>query len=277
MGVVKVPFGIFDTLALSAGNRPYALARTREWDYGVRLDASLSMMDISFAVVNGEGTEGTDSNSAKSVAARIAFPASPDGAYPETREITDYPNPRIANPGGEFRWRFALDAYNGNKYTTPIKQKNSHYGADLQLDYSIVSLKAQYTFLEGGFTDPSVVSEPDAALAALGYSSSVTKDITTYPRGQSLFVEIAVGITGKTMLSAMGEMYDPDTDSHATARQKVKQRLVLGVKHDFRPNVGGAFFYTKTYNPAFGVSNNIVESDYWKGDDILMAGVAVRF
>ncbi|MBI5178740.1 MAG: hypothetical protein HZA04_05725 [Nitrospinae bacterium] len=278
MGVVKVPFGHFDTLALSPRNRPAGMTRTREWDYGIRADGSAWLVDWSLAIVNGEGTEGTDSNSAKSVAARIVFPAAGAGdMYPETLEITGYPNPRAANPAGEFRWQFGASAYNGQKYSTPIKQKNSHYGADVKLDYSIFSLKAQYTFLEGGFTDPSVVSEPASTFTELQYSSAVSTSIDTYPRGYAAFAELAAGISEKTLLTLMGEMYDPDSESSATAKQRTKQRLVIGLKHDFRPRVSAALFYTLNDNPAFGVSGNILETDHWKGDEILMAAMAVQF
>ena len=277
LGVVKVPYGQFDTMSLDNRSRPMSTTRTREWDYGARLDTSLSFMDVSFAIVNGEGSEGTDSNSAKSVALRLVFPATQGELYPETLEITRYPNPRTANPDGDFRWQFGASAYNGNKFSTPIKQKNSHYGADLKLDYSIFSLKAQYSFLEGGFTDPSVISETDAALAALGYSGTVTKNIDTFPHGYSYFVEITTAISEKTLFSVLGESYDPDSESNTTPQQRTKERLVLGVKHDFKKDVSGSIFYTKTYNPAFGMTGNVIENDYWKGNDILMAAIAIQF
>jgi len=278
MGVVKVPYGQFDTMSLSSRNRPMTSSRTREWDYGVRLDGSAWLVDYAMAVINGEGSEGTDSNSAKSIAARIQFPTANRGdIYPETLEVTAYPNPLTANPDGDFRWQFGASAYNGNKFSTPIKQKSSHYGADVKLDYSIFSLKTQYSFLEGGFTDPSVVSESASALAALQYSSAVTTKIDTYPRGYSVFTELTTGLSSKTMFSLMWELYDPDSESNAAPGQKTKQRYVIGFKHDFRPHVTAALFYTITDNPAFGVVDNITESDYWKGNTITMAGIAVQF
>jgi len=80
-----------------------------------------------------------------------------------------------------------------------------------------------------------------------------------------------------TLISAMGELYKPDVDSDATPQQRLKQRLVLGVKHDVKKNVSLGFFYVKTYNPAFGVSGNVVESDSWKGDDVMTAAAAISF
>lgn len=284
LGAVKVPFGQFDTLALNPESMPISFVRTREWDYGARLDARFKWFDISLAIVNGEGTTGTDANSDKSFAARVVFPAQSGEIYPETLEVTNFPNPAVANPDGAFGWHFGVSGYNGIKYSTPIKQRNSHYGADLRLDYSIFSVMAQYTFLEGGFTDPSMNNLTQAQITGLvnqfQYSSQVSDILgahDSFPRAQAIVAEVVAGLSDKTMLSAMGELYKPDVDSDATPQQRLKQRLVLGVKHDVKKNVSLGFFYVKTYNPAFGVSGNVVESDSWKGDDVITAAAAISF
>jgi hypothetical protein len=98
-----------------------------------------------------------------------------------------------------------------------------------------------------------------------------------YPRASAAIVELACGLSEKTLLSAMGETYKPDVDSDATPQQRLKQRLSLGVKHDFRKNLTFAAFYVFTYNPAFGVSGNILESDSWKGNDVFTAVLAMAF
>ncbi len=284
LGAVKVPFGQFDTLALNPESMPISFARTREWDYGARLDARFQWFDLSLAIVNGEGTTGTDTNSDKSFAARVVFPAQSGEIYPETLEVTNFPNPSLANRDGAFGWHFGVSGYNGTKYSTPIKQRNSHYGADLRLDYSIFSMMAQYTFLEGGFTDPSMNNLTQAQITALvnefQYSSQVADILSAndrFPRAQAVVAEVVAGLSDKTLLSAMGELYKPDVDSDATPQQRLKQRLVLGVKHDVKKNVSLGFFYVKTYNPAFGVSGNVVESDSWKGDDVMTAAAAISF
>jgi hypothetical protein len=204
--------------------------------------------------------------------------------YPETREITNYPNPSVENPDGVFKWQLGLDAYNGTKYSTPIKVRNSHYGVDIKLDYSIFSMFAQYTYMEGGFTDPSMNALTGGQIASLMgsflYSSAAATLMQSndmFPRANSVFVEITAGISDKTVLSVMGELYEPDMDSDATPQQMMKQRLAVGVKHDFRKNVTAGLFYVFTNNPAFGPANNIVESDYWKGEDVITGGFAVSF
>jgi hypothetical protein len=285
LGVVKVPFGFFDTLATNDLTKPMTFQRTREWDYGVRLDKRFADFDVSFAVVNGEGTAGTDTNSDKSYAARIVFPAQKGDIYPETLEISNYPNPVVENPDGAFKWQIGLDGYNGLKYSTPIKVKNSHYGMDLKLDYSVFSMIAQYTFMEGGFTDATMNNltggEISALMTSLLYSSSASslmaKNGYTYSRADSIFVEITAGVSEKTVLSMMGELYEPDMDSQATTRQEVRQRLALGLKHDFRKRVTAGLFYVFNYNRSFGKANSIVESDFWKGQDVMTGAIAVSF
>lgn len=284
LGAVKVPFGQFDTLALNPESMPISFVRTREWDYGARLDARFQWLDLSLAIVNGEGTTGTDANSDKSFVARVVFPAQSGEIYPETLEVTNFPNPATENPDGAFGWHFGVSGYNGTRYSTPIKQRNSHFGADLRLDYSIFSMMAQYTFLEGGFTDPSMNNLTQGQITALvdqfQYSSQVADILSahdSFPRAQAIVAEVVAGLSNKTMISAMGELYKPDVDSDATPQQRLKQRLVLGVKHDVKKNVSLGFFYVKTYDPAFGVSGNVVESDSWKGEDILTAAAAISF
>ncbi|MBI3793258.1 MAG: hypothetical protein HY280_00845 [Nitrospinae bacterium] len=286
LGSVKVPFARFDTLALNQSARPMSSPRWREWDYGARLDSRFSFFDFSVAVVNGEGTAGTDSNSDKSLAARIVFPAQTGEIYPETLETTNYPNPAVANPAGNFNWSFGVSGYNGTKYSTPIKQRNNHYGADLKLDYSVFSLMAEYVYMEGWFTDPSMNNATGSALTSFSYSSAVNSlwicnngvcSPATFQRANSVIVELTAGVSTKTLLSAMGEIYKPDIDSDVTPQQKLKQRLALGIKHDFRKNVTGSVFYVFTYDPAFGRVGNITQSDTWKGEDVFTCGIAMAF
>ncbi|GMT42678.1 MAG: hypothetical protein IEMM0002_1089 [bacterium] len=276
IGIVKVPFGHFDTMALDERNRAITFNRTREWDTGIRLDSRFSFMDFSFAMINGDGREGIDTNSSKSVAARVVFPAGDEkNIYPETQEITRYPNPRLVNPYGGFAWRIGASGYIGQRYTTPVKIRNTHYGADMIVSYSVFSLKMQYTLMEGGFTDP--VSALNESLSAYEYSAAVTTDIDTFRRGYSFFAELAAGITEKFMLTIMAEQYDPDSQSNATVKQETKTRVVIGLKYDFRPRVTGSIFHTINEDPAFGKTGDITQGDSWKGDDVTMAGIALQF
>lgn len=281
LGVVKVPYGLFNTMAIDDRNRPITLARTREWDMGLRIDAPLPFMDFSLAVINGDGRQGTDANSSKSVAMRASFPAADGGGYPETEEVTSYPNPRAANPTGDFRWQFAASGYVGDRYTTPIKQKYSHYGAEVQAAYGAFAFNMQYTFFEGGFNEASMnnltPAEWQQMVTAFQYSSSVRQDLHTYPRGQSLWAELSYGITDRDMATLMGEMYDPDMQSDATVFQQTKKRYVIGFKHDYRKGVTAAIFYTVNDNPAFGDPSDVTQGDSWKGDDVLMITVAAQF
>lgn len=282
MGVVKVPYGIFNTMAVDDRNRPITLARFREWDYGMRFDAPLSSMDVSLAMVNGDGREGTDANSSKSIVFRAAYPPSGGELYPETDEVPTYPNPRAANPDGAFHWQVAASGYVGDRYTTPIKQKFAHYGADFSAAWSVFSLKTQYTFFEGDFTNRDMnnwtASQWTQMVADLQLSGAAVQAIYTYPRGQSVFAEFGWGATDKSMLTVMYEVYDPDMTSDTSKFQRSKSRLVVGAKHDYRTGVTAALFYTINDNPAFGdPAVDITQSDYWKGDTVLMATVAVRF
>lgn len=282
LGVVKVPYGFFNTMAIDDRNRPIILARSREWDMGLRIDAPLTFMDLSLAVINGDGRQGTDANSSKSVAVRASFPAAEGGGYPETEEVTSYPNPRAANPNGEFRWQAAVSGYVGDRYTTPIKRKYAHYGAEALAAYGPLSLKMQYTFFEGGYNDPSMnnltPAEWQQLATDLHYTSSVLQTLYTYPRGQSLWAELSYGITERDMATMMAETYDPDMQSDATVFQKTKKRYVIGFKHDYRKGITAAVLYTFNDNPAFGDPNvDITQSDYWKGDDVLMVTVAAQF
>ncbi len=279
-GVVKVPFGLFNTLAIEDRNRPVSMKRWREWDYGIRYDRSFAFTDLSLAVVNGEGREGTDSNSSKSVALRLSFPANGDGDnYRETAQVTNYPNPVNANPNGEFVWNVGLSGYVGNKYTTPIKVKNNHYAVDFKADYSKFSFKGQFTYLEGGFTNADVSSNTTIAdlVALYQYSDAVTLEIESFKKGFSSFGELTYGFDGKTVYGVMYEYYDPDGKSNDSVLQKAKQRTVLAVKHDFRPGVTFAFLYTMNNDPAFGKTGNILQTDDVKGDEVLMLSVAMQF
>ena len=284
LGSVKVPFGRFDTLALNPESMPMSFVRTREWDFGCRMDARFQWFDLSLAIVNGEGTIGTDTNSDKSLAVRLVFPAQTGDIYPETLEITNFPNPSLVNPDGAFGWQLGVSGYNGTKYSTPIKQKGNHYGVDLKINYSVFSFLAQYSYLEGGFTDPSMNNISPADLAALmnslQYSDQVAalvanKDV--FPKAYAVVTELVAGLSDKTVVSAMGEFYKPDADSDATPQQKLRQRLVLGVKYDFRKAVSGGIFYVKNYNPAFGMTGNVIETDSWKGEDVITCGMAMEF
>ncbi len=282
VGIVKVPYGFFNTMAADDRNRPITLAVSREWDMGVRLDVPLSFMDFSLAIINGDGRQGTDANSSKSVALRAAFPAAGGDLYPETEEVTSYPNPRTANPTGDFRWQVAASGYVGDRYTTPIKQKYSHYGAEAQAAYSAFAFKMQYTFFEGGFTDGTMnnltAAEWQQVLTTYQYSSSVGGDLHTYPRGQSFWGELSYGVTERGTAALMAEMYDPDMQSDATVFQQTKHRYVIGYRHEYRKGLTASIFYTVNNNPAFGApSADITQSDSWKGDEVLMVGVAAQF
>jgi len=288
-GVVKVPFGHFDTFANEDRNRPVSMQRTRTWDYGIRLDTRFSFMDMSVAAVNGEGTSGTDANSAKSVVLRFEFPAGSDGdatsIYPEVEQITNYHNPRIQNLDGSFDWHFGISGYAGNRYTTPVKEKNNHYGVDLELGYSVAALKLQATYHEGFFNNRSVAQDDINRISGeLKYGPAVTLDIDDYPHALSSFVELVIGLSDKAMLTLMYEYYDPDIDSAASVTQVARERIVIGWKRDFRENSTFAFLYTINNNPAFsrlieGSSRrvNVVETDDMEGDNALMMSVAVQF
>ena len=268
MGSVKVPFGHFNFMAFEQRNLPIGFSRTREWDYGLRLDTVLKKHSVSFAIINGDGIDGTDSNSAKSVAIRVAYPAKKEESpYPETLEITDYPNPLNSNPTGGFKWQTGLSAYVGNRYSTPIKIKNSHYGFDFKIDVSNVSLKGQYSFLEGGFTGPGVTF---AGLDPEEQSRAVTN---TYPRGYSTAIELAYGLNSKTVITLMAEIYDPDSESDNSGAQKTRTRLVAGAKYDYRHGVSMAIFYTYNDDPGYqyGADNT------GRGNDVYMMGVAAKF
>ncbi|MEE8483776.1 MAG: hypothetical protein V3S46_04180 [Nitrospinota bacterium] len=271
LGVVKVPFGHFDTFAYDDENRPMSFSRTREWDYGMRLDASFKLLDISIAVIDGDGRDGTDANSAKSAAMRLAFPSIKSGAYPETLESTKYPNPKSANPDGGFKWRLGLSAYAGNKYSTPIKVKNNHYGADLKVDLRFISMKAQYTYMEGGFTDPAEASQD---LSGYGYSDAVTGTTDTFPKGNAIVVEVTAGVTPKTMVTVMAERYEPDSESDGTDRQKLRTRFVFGIRYEMRPKISAAFFFTQNNNPYF---DSISAINTGRGDNVLQMGIAADF
>lgn len=284
-GVVKVPFGQFDTMAFNTPSRPTSFGRTRGWDYGFRLDRRFQLFDLSLAVVNGDGVTGTATQSDKTYVARIVFPAQTGEIYPETLEITNYPNPAKTNAGGDFGWSFGISGYNGTKYSTPIKIKASHYGADLRMNYSIFSLMTQYSLLEGGFTDPTMNNLSPADITALvstfQYSSSVVNLLNgvgaTYPRAQASVTELVAGLNDKTVVSVMWEYYEPDMNSDSTPQQMERTKFVFGVKHDFKENISLGAFYVKNHNPAFGNSGNIVETDWRKGDDIFMTGIATQF
>ena len=268
MGSVKVPFGHFDFMAFEQRNRPIGFSRTREWDYGLRMDTVIHKHSVSFAIINGDGIDGTDSNSAKSVAIRVAYPAKKGNSpYPETLELTDYPNPLNNNPSGRFIWQTGISAYVGNKYSTPIKIKNSHYGFDFKIDYSNVSLKGQYSFLEGGFSDPGVSA---ATLTPEELSRAVTD---TYPRGYSVAMELAFGLNSKTVITLMAEKYDPDSESNNSGAQKTKTRFVAGAKYDYRRDVSMTIFYTNNDDPGYqyGADNT------GRGNDVYMMGVAAKF
>lgn len=282
LGVVKVPYGFFNTMAVDERNRPRTQMRSREWDMGLRIDVPLSFMDFSLAMINGDGRQGTDANSSKSVAVRASFPATDGGAYPETEEVASYPNPRAANPDGDFRWQVAGSGYVGDRYTTPIKQKYSHYGAEALAAYGPLAFKMQYMFFEGGFNDGTMnnltAAEWQQLVTDMQYTSSVRQALYTYPRGQSLWAELSYGLTGQDMATLMAETYDPDMQSDATVFQQTKKRYVFGFKHDYRKGVTAAIFYTVNDNPAFGdPAADITQSDNWKGDEVLMITVAARF
>lgn len=272
VGVVKTPFGHFDTFAYDDKSRPISFMRTRGWDFGLRLDTKTDITDISLAIINGDGREGTDANSAKSVVLRFVFPGSEGDVYPVTLESTKYPNPVMSNPDGDFSFELGLSAYVGNLYSTPIKERNSHYGVDVKIDYSVFSFKAQYTYLEGGYTNQTVRNNDDVDLS--NHDPSVTTDTDTFPKGYAVFAELAVGITSKTLLTIMVETYEPDTESDETSRQEEKQRTVLALKYDFRPGITFAFLYTYNDNPYY-------DKDYRpsddRGDDVYQAGVSASF
>lgn len=268
MGSVKVPFSHFDFMAFEQRNRPIGFSRTREWDYGLRLDTVINKHSVSFAIINGDGIDGTDANSAKSVAIRVAYPAKKEKSqYPETLELTDYPNPLNSNPTGGFKWQTGVSAYIGNRYSTPIKIKNSHYGFDFTLEYAAYSLKGQYSFLEGGFSDPGVDT---TTLTAEELSRAVTD---TYPRGYSAAIELAVGLNSKTVITLMAEKYDPDSESDNSDAQKMKTRFVIGAKYDYRQDVSLALFYTNNDDPGYQYAAN----NGGRGNDIYMFGVAAGF
>lgn len=282
LGVVKVPYGFFNTMAIDDRNRPITQAQCREWDMGMRIDVPLSFMDLSLAVINGDGRQGTDANSSKSVAMRASFPGTDGGGYPETEEVTSYSNPRALNPAGDFRWQVAASGYVGDRYTTPIKRKYSHYGAEALAAYGALAIKMQYTFFEGGFNDVSMYNLSSAEWQQLmtnnQYSSSVRQDLRTYPRGQSLWTELSYGVTERGMATLMAETYDPDMQSDATVFQQTKNRYVFGFKHDYRKGVTVSLFYSVNDNPAFGdPAVDITQSDSWKGDEVLMMTVAAQF
>jgi len=278
LGVVKVPFGHFDTFAIEDRNRPISMSRWRGWDFGGRIDMSFSLFDLSFAVVNGEGTTGTDANSSKAVALRVSYSSGKEELYTETAEITNYPNPLLANPAGDFQWGVGLSGYVGNRYTTPIKVKDNHYALDFTTEYSRYALKGQLTYMEGFFTNKNL-TEADFKQLLIDnqYSSAPTFDIETYPKGVSFFLELTAGISEKTMIGVMYENFDPDIESGTPVGRASKERFVIGTKHDFRPAVSGGIFYTVNNDPAFGKVGNIVQSDSWKGDNVFMAIVAVEF
>lgn len=268
MGSVKVPFGHFDFMAFERRNRPIGFSRTREWDYGMRIDTVLHKHSVSFAIINGDGIDGTDSNSAKSVAVRVSYPAKKENSpYPETFEVTDYPNPLNSNPSGRFIWQTGVSAYVGNRYSTPIKIKNNHYGFDFKIDVSNITLKGQYSFLEGGFSDPGVSA---ATLTAEELSRA---DISTYPRGYSAAMELAYGLNSKTVITLMAEQYDPDSETDNSGAQKTKTRLVIGGKYDYRHDVSMALFYTYNDDPGY----QYVAENNGRGNDVYMMGVAAQF
>ncbi len=267
LGSVKVPFGFFDFMAFEKRNRPIGFSRTREWDYGMRLDAVFNKHAVSFAVINGDGIDGTDANSAKSVVLRVVYPARGESPYPETLEVTEYPNPVNSNPTGGFLWQTGVSGYVGNRYSTPIKIKNNHYGFDFKIDYSVVSLKGQYSYLEGGFSDPGVDT---TTLTAEELNRAVTN---TYPRGYSAAMELAVGVNSKTVVTFMAEKYDPDSESDNSGAQKTKTRLVAGARYDYRPDVSIAVFYTYNEDPGY----QYVADNTGRGNDVYMIGVAAKF
>ena len=294
LGVVKVPFGIFNTLSIDDRNRPRTFSTTREWDSGIRLDKRYSSFDVALGFVNGDGREGTDPNSAKAVVVRLSTPSSGFPAYPKTLEVTGYPNPLETNPTGELLWRVGGSLYLGNHYSTPIKEKNNHYAVDLEVKYSIMSIKAQATYMEGGHTftemarsgsmiDGVWVDGFSDFVDEFEYSNAVVYDIADFPKGSSGFIEVAAALSAKSMFSVMYEHYDPDIESGEAPFQVVKERLVFGYKHDFRKNVSFAFFHTINRDPAFGAVNStgakydILQSDNWKGDEVNMVIFAVEF
>ncbi|MDH5543256.1 MAG: hypothetical protein OEY64_09860 [Nitrospinota bacterium] len=285
-GVVKVPFGHFDTFALEERNRPVSMTRTREWDYGIRLDSRFSHIDLSLAVVNGEGTTGTDANSAKSVALMLAGGSgSGEPIYPETLYITNYPNPMVQNSPGGVRWRYAISAYAGNRYTTPIKERNNHYGIDMEFGYSIATLKLQAAHHDGYFNNLSVAEDDlNRLVDEFQYGSAVTLNPENFPKAVSSFAELCIGLSERTLMTIMYEYYDPDTMAAEDLRQVARERVVIGWKRDFRKDSSFAVLYTMNNNPAFArlVEGSpkkaiIVETDDMEGDDVLMMSVAVQF
>jgi hypothetical protein len=295
LGIVKVPFGIFNTLSIEGRNRPRTMSATREWDSGIRFDKRYSSFDVALGFVNGDGREGTDPNSAKSVVIRLSAPSDGFRAYPDTQEVTGYPSPIGANPDGGLLWRAGINLYLGNRYSTPIKEKNNHYAVDLELNYSIMSIKAQATYMEGGHTFREMarswyigsdgwVDGFDDFVAEFMYSDAVLYDIAGFPKGVSGFIEAAVAVSARSMFSVMYEHYDPDIESGEAPLHVAKERLVLGFKHDFKKNVSFAFFHTINRDPAFGKINpdigeryDILQSDEWKGDEVNMGVFAVEF
>ena len=268
LGVVKVPFGLFNFMAFEDRNRPISFTRTREWDYGVRMDTIINKHALSLAIVNGDGIQGTDANSAKSVVLRVLYPVKTvEDAYPETVEITEYPNPLKTNPQGGFLWQAGISMYIGNKYSTPIKVRNTHYGFDLKIDYKNVTLKGQYTYHRGGFSGEGV------SAATLNAEDLARADTSTFNDAHSLVTEAAVGINPRTVVTLMAEIYDPSSRSDNSGAQKTKTRLVAGAKYDYRKDVSMAIFYTRNDDPGYQYAS----ANTGRGSNVYMMGVAARF
>ena len=268
LGVVKVPFGHFNFMAFEDRNRPISFARTREWDYGVRMDTVINRHAVSLAIVNGDGIQGTDANSAKSIVLRVLYPVKTvEDAYPKTVEVTEYPNPLNTNPKGGFLWQAGISMYIGNKYSTPIKIRNTHYGLDFKIDYKNVSLKGQYTYHRGGFSGKGV------SAATLNAEDLARADTSTFKDAHSFVTEAAVGVTPRIVVTVMAELYDPASGSDNSGAQKTKTRVVTGAKYDYRKDVSMAIFYTRNDDPGY----EYVSANTGRGNNVYMMGVAARF
>lgn len=273
LGMVKVPFGIFNLLTLGGPHSmPMTTARTREWDVGVRYDVCWGDFGISFATINGDGNGGTDANSDKSFSLRVVYPeAEIKRIYPATINTVSYHSQQAPGSIDDY-WLLGMSAYYGDKYSTPIKERNKHYDVDLTLSYGIVSFAMQASYLEGGFTDESVRG---ATFTDSTYSSGVTTDIDTYNRGAMFSNQIVVRTGERTLISLLTEWYDPDLTSDATPKQRTKSRFVVGASYSITHRTSLSAFFATNQDPYLdGID---AEKNASKGGNVYMASVAASF
>ncbi len=247
-GIVRVPFGIFDTFALEDINRPLVHKRSREWDSGVLVGYRGHGIDARAALVNGEGSDGVrlDTNSSKSGVARL-------GAY------LQYEETRISA---------GLSGYYGNKYSTPIKERNSHWGVDLSLMLPRFAALAEFVSFNGKpvkvgdldyyeFKDDITIgnNESDANGWYVQFKGEIIEDI----------LELFYGFSS----------YDPAIDAEQEAWEKVKRRHTIGSRLVMLSYLELFLIYTSEDDPAFGLLKE--ESNTYKGDDKIQAALRLVF